>query len=147
MSAAKNSLGTVFSVETAVAGAYVAIEEIIDIPSILGDKSGKIDVTNLDSVGYKEYISDALKDAPEVTIKCNFTNGTGQQRVKTLADSGANTSFKLVLPNKATPAGSGTTIVREGYISARSLTSAKGSQLTMEFTVQFSGAPVETAAS
>lgn len=147
MSAARNSLGTVFSVETAVAGTYVAIEEIIDIPSILGDKSGKIDVTNLDSIGYKEYISDALKDAPEVTVKCNFTNGVGQQRVKTLADSGVNTSFKLVLPNKATPTGSGTTIVREGYISARSLTSAKGSQLTMEFTVQFSGAPVETAAS
>ncbi|MDO9304634.1 MAG: hypothetical protein Q7T77_04855 [Sulfuricurvum sp.] len=148
MSAAKNSLGTVFSVETIVAGTYIAIEEIIDIPGILGDKTGKIDVTSIDSVGYKEYINDALRDAPEVSFKCNFTNGAGQLRVKTLADSGANTSFKLVLPNKVTPAtGTGTTIVRQGYISARSITSGKGSQLMLEFTVQFSGAPIETVAS
>lgn len=148
MSAAKKSLGTVFSVETAVAGTYIAIEEIIDIPGILGDKSGKIDVTSLDSVGYKEFISDALKDAPEVSFKCNFTNGAGQQRVKALADSGATTSFKLVLPNAITPTtGTGTTIVRSGYISARSITSAKGAQLVLEFTIQFSGAPTETAAS
>ncbi len=148
MSAAKNSLGTVFSVETIVAGTYIAIEEIIDIPGILGDKTGKIDVTSIDSVGYKEYINDALRDAPEVSFKCNFTNGAGQLRVKTLADSGANTSFKLVLPNKVTPTtGTGTTIVRQGYISARSITSGKGSQLMLEFTVQFSGAPIETAAS
>lgn len=148
MSAAKNSLGTVFSVETIVAGTYIAIEEIIDIPGILGDKTGKIDVTSIDSVGYKEYISDALKDAPEVSFKCNFTNGAGQLRVKTLADSGANASFKLVLPNKITPStGTGTTIVRSGYISARSITSGKGAQLMLEFTVQFSGAPIETAAS
>lgn len=148
MSAAKNSLGTVFSVETIVAGTYIAIEEIIDIPGILGDKTGKIDVTSIDSVGYKEYINDSLRDAPEVSFKCNFTNGAGQLRVKTLADSGANTSFKLVLPNKVTPTtGIGTTIVRQGYISARSITSGKGSQLMLEFTVQFSGAPIETAAS
>jgi len=148
MSAAKNSLGTVFSVETIVAGTYIAIEEIIDIPGILGDKTGKIDVTSIDSVGYKEYINDSLRDAPEVSFKCNFTNGAGQQRVKTLADSGAITGFKLVLPNKVTPTtGTGTTIVRQGYISARSITSGKGAQLMLEFTVQFSGAPVETAAS
>lgn len=149
MSKAKNSLGTVFSVKAATGETYVPIGEIIDIPSILGDKSGKIDVTNLDSKGYKEYISDALKDAPEVTIKCNFVaNNAGQLRITELADSGANTSFKLVLPNAITPTtGVGTTIVRDGYVSSRGITASKGSQLTMEFTIQFSGAPVETEAS
>ena len=147
MSGAKNSLGTIFSVETAVADTFIAIEEIIDIPSILGDKMGKIDVTSLDSVGYKEFIADGLKEAPEVTIRCNFTNATGQLRVTTLAGTGENTKFKLELPNKVTPTtGHGTTIVREGYISSRGITAGKGAQLIMEFTIQFSGAPVETAA-
>lgn len=148
MSKARNSLGTVFSVESATAGTYVPIEEIIDIPSILGDKSGKIDVTNMDSENYKEYISDALKDAPEVTIECNFiADAVGQLRIKALALTEENTKFKLVLPNKLTPTGTGTTIVRDGYVSARDIVPGKGSQLKLKFTIQFSGAPVETEAS
>ena len=142
---AKNSLGTDFSIETITPGTYIAIEEIIDIPGILGDKSGKIDVTSLDSVGYKEYISDALKDAPEVSFKCNFVESAlGQTRVKLLAGTGATTSFQLVLPNKV--ATKGTTITRSGYITSRSITSAKGGQLILDFSIQFSGAPVETVA-
>lgn len=146
---AKNSLGTVFSVETATPGTYVKIEEIIDIPSILGDKSGKIDTTNMDSEGYKEYISDALKDAPEVTIECNFiADAAGQLRIKALALTEENTKFKLVLPNAITPTtGTGTTIVRDGYVSARDIVPGKGAQLKLKFTIQFSGAPVETDAS
>lgn len=147
MSAAKSSLGSQFLVESATAGTYVSIEEIIDIPSILGDKAGKVDVTNMDSAGYKEFIFDGLREAPEVSFKCNFTNGTGQQRIKTLADSGAMTSLKLILSNKATPTGAGTTIVRSGFITSRAITAGKGSQLILEFTIQFSGAPTETAAS
>lgn len=142
---AKNSLGTVFSIESELAGIYIAIEEIIDLPGILGDKTGKIDVTSIDSVGYKEYIADALKDAPEVSFKCNFVESAlGQTRVKLLAGTGATTSFKLVLSNKV--ATSGTTITRAGYITSRAITAGKGSQLILEFSVQFSGAPVETVA-
>lgn len=148
MSGAKNSLGTIFSVESTVADTYIAIEEIIDIPSILGDKMGKIDVTNLDSTGYKEFIADGLKEAPEVTLRCNFdAEALGQLRVTALAANAANTKFKLELPNKITPTtGKGTTIVREGYISSRGITAGKGAQLILEFTIQFSGAPAETAA-
>jgi len=141
---AKNSLGTVFSVETATANTFIAIEEITDIPGILGDKAGKIDVTNMDSSGYKEYISD-LKDAPEVTIKANWTGATGQARVQALSD-GTNTKFKLVLPDKKTVGGTGTTVARNGYISSFSIEPGVGKQLMLTFTVQFSGAPTITAA-
>lgn len=147
MSAAKNSLGTVFSVETSTSGTFVAIAEIVDIPSILGDKAGKIDVTNLDSEGYKEYIGD-LKDAIEVTISCNHVSGdAGQARIKTLAESMETVDFKLVLPDAITPTtGTGTTITRTGYVSSREIKAGKGSQLLMNFSIQFSGAPTETAA-
>lgn len=142
---AKNSLGTIFQIETATANTFVSIEEITNIPSILGDKAGKIDVTNLDSSGYKEYISD-FKDAPEVTIQCNWTGATGQSRVQTLSD-GTTTKFKMVLSDKKTVGGTGTTITRNGYISAFNIEPGVSKQLTMSFSVQFSGAPTITAAS
>lgn len=142
---AKNSLATVFQIETATANTFIAVEEITSIPGILGDKAAKIDVTSLDSVGYKEYISD-LKDAPEVTIQCNWTGATGQARVQTLSD-GTNTKFKLILSDKKTVGGTGTTVARNGYISAFNIEPGIGKQLVMSFTVQFSGAPTITAAS
>lgn len=142
---AKNSLGAIFAVETATAGTFIPIEEITDIPGILGDKAGKIDVTNMDSAGYKEYIGD-LKDAPEVTIKANWTGATGQARIQTLSD-GTNTKFKLTLPDKKTTNGTGTVVARNGYISSFNIEQGIGKQLMLVFTVQFSGAPTITAAS
>jgi hypothetical protein len=144
--AVKNSIGTVFSVETATAGTYVAIDGILDIPSILGDKAGKIDVTSLDDEEYKQYIRD-LKDAIEITVNCNWTGSAAQLRLQTLDASGALAKFKLVLPDAITPStGTGTTIVRDGYVAATAIMPAKSSQLKFSFTVQFSGAPTITAA-
>ena len=144
-SGAKSSLSTVFQIESATANTFVPIEEITNIPGILGDKAGKIDVTNMDSAGYKEYIGD-LKDAPEVTIQCNWTGATGQARVQTLSD-GTATKFKLILSDKKTVGGTGTTVARNGYISSFNIEPGVSKQLMLSFTVQFSGAPTITAAS
>ncbi len=143
-SKAKSSLGAVLSVETATTGTYIAIEEITSIPPMLGDKAGKIDVTNMNSTGYKEYIRDMF-DAPEVTITCNWTGEAGQQRIQSLGSTGTKVNFKLVFNDPLTTIG--TTIIRQGYVSSNpNIEAALGKQMTFSFSVQFTGTPTVTAA-
>lgn len=124
---------------------YLKIGEINDAGSLLGDKTNKIDVTNLDSMGFKEY-KQGLKDPPEGTIKMNFiSSDAGQARLQTLYSSGDYCNFKLVLSDKITTAG--TTIIRSGYVSSYDITPAKEGVLSLTAKVQFSGAPTITPAS
>lgn len=150
MSKAKNSLGVGIFIETTTVGTYVKVGEMTDIPGILGDKTGKIDVTNFDSTGYKDYISDGLKDAPEFSLKCNYiANDAGQARVFALGETNENTKIKLEFNDQITPAtGSKTTIIRDGYVSGiPNIIPGKSSQLMMEFSFQASGEPTTTLAS
>lgn len=149
-SKAKNSLGVKIYIETEVADTFVAVGEMTDIPGILGDKTGKIDVTSFDSTGYKEFISDGLKDAPEFSLKCNYiANDAGQARVTELGTSNANTKIKLEFNDQITPTtGNKTTIIRDGYVSGiPNITPSKGAQVMFEFSFQASGAPDVTLAS
>lgn len=144
MSKAKNSLGVTLFIETAVTGVYQKIGEVTDIPGILGDKSGRIDVTSFDSVGYKDYIGDGLKDAPEFSFKCNYiADDAGQMRVYALGQSNASTKIKIEFDDQITPAtGNPTSIIRDGYIPGiPNIVPGKGSQITMDFSFQSSGAP------
>lgn len=144
MSKAKNSLGVTLHIETAVAGVYQKIGEVTDIPGMLGDKSGRIDVTSFDSVGYKDYIGDGLKDAPEFSFKCNYiADDLGQVRVYALGQSNANTKIKIEFDDQITAVtGHPTSIIRDGYIPGiPNIVPGKGSQLTLEFSFQASGAP------
>ena len=112
MSKAKNSLGASIYIETSTPDTFVKVGELLDIPGILGDKAGRIDVTNMDSVGYKEYISDGLKDASEFSLECNFVaNDPGQVRVFELGTSNANTKIKLELNDQITPTTGSKTIL------------------------------------
>lgn len=150
MSKAKNSLGVAIWIETATPNTFIKVGEMTDIPGILGDKTGKIDVTSFDSTGYKDYISDGLKDAPEFSLKCNYVaDDAGQVRVHTLGTSNANTKIKLEFNDQITPAtGSKTIIIRDGYVSGiPNIIPGKGSQLMMEFSFQASGEPTVTLAS
>ena len=145
MSKAKNSLGVTLFIETAVAGVYQKIGEVTDIPGILGDKSGRIDVTSFDSVGYKDYIGDGLKDAPEFSFKCNYVaDDLGQVRVYELGQSNANTKIKVEFDDQITAGvgGNPTSIIRDGYIPGiPNIVPGKGAQLTLDFSFQASGAP------
>ena len=109
MSKAKNSLGASIFIETATPGTFIKVGELLDIPGMLGDKTGRVDVTNMDTVGYKEYISDGLKDVTEFSLECSYiANDPGQVRVFELGTSNANTKIKLELNDKITPTGSKT---------------------------------------
>lgn len=149
-SKAKNSLGASIYIETAVVNTFVKVGELLDIPGVLGDKAGRIDVTNMDSTGYKEYISDGLKDAAEFSLECNFiANDAGQMRVMELGTSNAMTKIKLELNDKITPVtGSNTIVIRDGYIPGiPNIVPGKGSQLKLQFSFQPSGEPDITMAS
>ena len=150
MSKAKNSLGASIFIKGATADSWLKVGELLDIPGILGDKTGRIDVTSLDSVGYKEYISDGLKDATEFSLECNFiANDPGQMRVSELGSSNANTKIKLELNDQITPTtGKKTTVIRDGYIPGiPNIVPAKGAQTKFSFSFQPSGAPDITLAS
>lgn len=144
MSKAKNSLGVTLFIETTTPGTYQKIGEVTDIPGILGDKVGRIDVTSFDSAGYKDYIGDGLKDAPEFSFKCNYiADDLGQMRVFELGQSNANTKIKIEFDDQITPTtGHPTSIIRSGYIPGiPNITPGKGAQLSMDFSFQASGAP------
>ena len=137
--------GSTLSVADSSGTNYLAIGEINDAGSMTGDKANKIDVTNLDSTGFKEY-KQGLKDPPEATVKMNFiSTDAGQQRLQELYGSGATNNFKLVLSDKITA--SGTTIIRSGYISGYEILPVKDGVLTLTVKIQFTGAPTITAAS
>lgn len=150
MSKAKNSLGASIYIESTTPGTFIKVGELLDIPGILGDKAGRIDVTNSDSVGYKEYISDGLKDAAEFSLECNFiADDPGQERVMQLGTSNALTKIKLELNDQITPTtGNKTTVIRDGYIPGiPNIIPAKGSQTKFSFSFQPSGEPDITLAS
>lgn len=148
MSKAKNSLLAAIFIATGVGAEFVKVGEMTDIPGMMGDKAGRIDVTNFDSTGYKDYISDGLKDSPEFSLKCNYiADDAGQLRVAALGATNENTQIKLVLNDKLTELGTGTTIIRDGYVSANpNIVPGKGAALSFEFSFQSSGAPDFTAA-
>lgn len=149
-SKAKNSLGASIYIETAIADTFIKVGELLDIPGVLGDKAGRIDVTNMDSSGYKEYISDGLKDATEFTLECNFiADDAGQARVMVLGQSNAMTRIKLELNDQITPTtGDKTTVIRDGYIPGiPNIVPSKGSQTKFSFSFQPSGEPDITMAS
>ncbi|MFY9141565.1 hypothetical protein [Sulfuricurvum sp.] len=144
MSKAKNSLGAKVYIETATPDTYQLVGELTDIPGVLGDKVGKIDVTSFDSDAYKEFISDGLKDAPEFSFKCNYVaDDAGQMRVFTLGGTNANTKIKIEFNDQITPAtGNPTSIIRSGYVSGiPNIVPGKSAQLVFEFPFQASGAP------
>ncbi|MDD5159688.1 MAG: hypothetical protein PHI47_06520 [Sulfuricurvum sp.] len=148
MSKAKNSLLAAIFIATGVGAEFVKVGEMTDIPGMMGDKVGRIDVSSFDSAGYKDYISDGLKDAPEFSLKCNYiADDLGQLRVSALGTTNENTQIKLVLNDKLTALGTGTTIIRDGYVSANpNIVPGKGAALSFEFSFQSSGAPDFTAA-
>ncbi len=149
-SKAKNSLGASIFIETDTVGTFVKVGELLDIPGILGDKTGRIDITNMDSEDYKEYISDGLKDATEFSLECNYIpDDPGQLRVFDLGSSNAQTKIKLELNDQITPTtGSKTIVIRDGYIPGiPNIVPAKGSQTKLQFSFQPSGAPDITMAS
>lgn len=147
-SKAKNSLLAAIFISTGVGVEFIKVGEMTDIPGVMGDKVGRIDVSSFDSDGYKDYISDGLKDAPEFSLKCNYiADDAGQLRVVALGATNENTQIKLVLNDKLTALGTGTTIIRDGYVSANpNIVPGKGAALSFEFSFQSSGAPDFTAA-
>jgi predicted secreted protein len=146
MSKAQSTQGTKLYVESTTAGTYIAIGEITTVGNITDDTSDDIDVTNLDSEGYKEYIG-GLKDPPSVDFAANYiADDAGQLRLKELYESGEPISFKLEVGKPLTSSGDPLTILRDGYVSKYSFDVQINSKVGINFTVKFSGAPAVTEA-
>ena len=149
-SKAKNSLGAAIFIESSTPDVFVKVGELSDMPGLLGDKAGRIDVSHMDSQGYKDYISDGLKDTPEFSLACNYiADDAGQLRVMELGTSNAMTKLKLELNDQITPTtGTKTIVIRDGYIPGiPNIVPGKGKQVTFEFSFQPSGEPDVTMAS
>jgi hypothetical protein len=146
MSKAQSTLGSKLYVESTTAGAFVVIGEITGVGNITDDSTSDIDVSNLDSVEYKEYIS-GLKDPPTVDFTANYVAGDdGQARLLALSQSGTVVKFKLTVGKPLAAGGDPLTIIRSGYVSKYSFDAPVDNKISLNFSVRFSGAPVITEA-
>jgi predicted secreted protein len=144
MSKAQSTQGAKLYVESATAGTYVEIKEIRELGNVTDDTATDIDVTNLNSEEYKEYIR-GLKEPPSADFTANYVaDDAGQIRLHALYESGTNVKFKVVAAKPLTSDGDALTIIREGYIAKLSYDLSVDSVLSLVFTLRFSGKPTIT---
>jgi hypothetical protein len=146
MSKAQSTLGSKFYVETSTAGTYAVVGEVTTVGNVTDDTMNDIDVSNLDSTEYKEYIG-GLKDPPTVDFVANYVaDDAGQLRIQTLYGSGTTVKFKLTVGKPLTANGDPLTIVRSGYVSKCSFDVPVDDKISLNFSIRFSGAPTITEA-
>lgn len=146
MSKAQSTQGSKLFVETDVEDTFVKIGEVTEVGSVTADTKDDIDVTNLDSEEYKEYIG-GLKEPPSADFSANYVaDDAGQIRLKELFSSNEVIKVKLEVGRPLSTGGTPLTIVRSAYVSAYSFDTAVNSKVTLNFSLRFSGAPEITEA-
>jgi hypothetical protein len=136
--AAKNTQGVEFQIETAVPGTFVLISEVTNFQAP-GLNASEIEVTSLDSE-YVERIG-GIKDGDQATMDFNFLYADpGQARLRALVGTTAN--FRIELNDAATP----TRIAFAAVITAVPGVSGgvNEAQKVSGATVRVTGAPVIT---
>lgn len=146
MSKAQSTQGTKLFVEAGVADTFVRIGEVTEVGSVTADTKDDIEVTNLDSEEYKEYIG-GLKEPPSADFSANYiADDAGQLRLKELFGNNETVKIKLEVGKPLTSEGKPLTIIRSAYVSAYSFDTAVNSKVTLNFSLRFSGAPDITEA-
>jgi len=99
----------------------------------------EIEVTNFDSLGYKEYIS-GFKDAGEVSIEGILKNGTEFGTLLALQDAGTTEEWTITFVD-------GSTLVFDGYVKTFGTGDGGMSDaVTFSGAIRVSGKPVFTEA-
>lgn len=138
MTAAKNTQGIEFQIETSTPGTFVTIAEVTNF-SAPGLTASEIDVTSFDSE-YVERIG-GVKDGDQASLDYNYIyNDPGQQRL--LAMVGSTAKFRIELNDAGTP----TRIAFDAVVT--NVPGPSGgvneAQKVSGATVRVSGAPVVT---
>ena len=130
-SSAKAGVGTQFRRWNAGAWATVAEINSITGPGMTRDV---IDVTSLDSTsGYREFIT-GFRNAGTISLSMNFTRDT-YEIMKDDFESDTAVNYEIVLPDTAT-----TTLEFEGLVTECPLTVPPDDKITVDVTIQISGA-------
>lgn len=118
----------------------IGLNAIVELTEIDGleIKADTIDVTTLDSLGYKNYIQ-GTKDPGEVSIKGFFnpTDSTGQIALYTALGTGALTAFTINLPSAM-----GVSWTFNGIVTAFKTGENMDDAVSFEGTIKVSGVPV-----
>jgi len=136
--------GTIMEVETAVAATFIAVGGIVGSLAFPGPERGEIDVTALDSTG-KEYIGD-LPEFGDTSFQLQLRRrspsgfATAQERLETLATSGAVVQFRFLLP----PAFGAVTYTVSGFVKMFRVSAPVGDSIKAEVAIKFSGAAVRS---
>lgn len=134
-SSAKKGFGYKLQVESAVADTFNDVSELLTVSSVGGTRE-LADVTHFESDGsFHEYIG-TLRDSMEIQVECNYVpSSTGQDRIKTIFDSGAVNDFKLV-----GPAGTiNETIAFAGIVTSYAINTDKAAQVKLQFNIKITG--------
>jgi hypothetical protein len=74
---------------------FTTITERFSIPAV-GGKKGQIDMSNHDSVGFKEFLPEDLADGEELQVKCNMIpDDTAQELVVAAYNAGSVDNWKV----------------------------------------------------
>ncbi len=120
--------------------AFTKIDEATAIPAIGGGK-GLIDMSNHDSVGYKEYFVADLADGDEINVECNEIPGNPSQELVRAADAvSAQKNWKVTYRD-------GTTEVFAGVITKLHTDAGElDGRVKFTFSVKIAGDVVRTVA-
>lgn len=134
-SGAKKGFGAKLQVQSVTPGTYTDVKESSVIPQIGGTRE-TADVTHYESDGgYHEYIT-TLRDSMELAVESNYlATDAGQDRIKTLFDSGALESYKLIGPTTTTSE----TITFNALVTSYSVEYEKAGSVRLRFTLKITG--------
>lgn len=134
-SGAKKGFGYKLQIQSATPATYNDIKELLTVGAVGGTRE-LADVTHFESDGsFHEYIA-TLRDSMEVQVECNYLpSDTGQDRLKTLFDTGAVESYKFVGPSTTI----NETITFNAIVTSYAVQSAKDAQVKLLFTLKITG--------
>lgn len=142
-SSAKKGFGYKLQVESATPDTFNDVSELLTVSTVGGTRE-LADVTHFESDGsFHEYIG-TLRDSMEIQVECNYVpSSTGQDRIKTIFDSGAVNDFKLV-----GPAGTiNETIAFAGIVTSHGINTDKAAQVKLQFNIKITGDQTTSATS
>lgn len=140
-SQAYSALGVQLSIGTG-ASPYTYVD-VLEASTLKGpaEKMDSIEVTSLDSQGYKEYIT-GLRDSGTLTFDMNYTTpGTGAGvSARTLRSYTTITPFKITLPKSPTQTTAGDSYTFNGWVTEYSPSFDQTKQISASITIQVTGA-------
>lgn len=113
-----------------------------------GEKMDTVEVTSLDSVGYKEFIT-SLRDSGEISFDVNYTTpatGAGVS-ARTLRNNVTKMHYKITLPKSPTQTSTGDAYDFYGYVTGYDPSFDETKQISATITIKVTGAVNYTAGS